>query len=196
MTLNMPPYFSINDAGNISLRSFILSSETYQGSSWAILCANFFHLRARQFSCAIRFALGIISASFYFHVAHVIKVSSKKKMIRVYALRYVARMAYEQARRNCTKMKHPRHAMRAAFFSVKAESPVTIRVAIRNPQPVIVWSTSLNFRPETVFDFLRENSNQLLSFIHNYSMVEVRARHAASTAIALVFCNPFPGACQ
>lgn len=201
MKLNVLPFFSINNARNISRSSFILPCETYQGSSRAIPSANFIDLFTRQFSSAMRFTTR--ATAFAFPIPIIFKLRANPQVRRVAAWRIVARMAHAQAVRNRSKMDLPSNSVRSDNFPIiKTECTVAILVATRSPRPAIVTSALLNFAPKIAqlflgkFDFSGSVRERVRSFIHNYSMVEVRARTAANTASALVFFNPVPGACQ
>lgn len=107
-------------------------------------------------------------------VIHVVLRGSRAKVFRVYARRVMARVKNQWAFFKCSSMKNKRKPVRPYGSVIDCKISISTRVFGRNPQPALVLSSLIHFRPKVfncalgiVVDFFFRFWNSLRSVFNH-----------------------------
>lgn len=133
--------------------------------------ANFSDLLATKFCMAVSFAACI--PLLLAHVAQVVGVSAKKKMVWISAFWVIATMAHYNASRDGTKVEHVGNTGRMMSNALPMGTAVSVPVKVTTPLPAFVRAALDNFLPETInvslSSIVTVNKLGLLTWVFGYS---------------------------
>ena len=111
--------------------------------------SNFLYLKFIEFSSAMLYTKRMFRSPFFFHISHVICMSTKKKMFRIYTNWIITFMKNLVSGRNGSNMKKIRESMRQPGSALKADISISRARNSSNPEPATL----------TFLDFLVESTS-------------------------------------
>ncbi len=156
--------------------------------------ANLLNLFSRELGKAMR--LPSHNPSLLAFISGVVRICSKPKVDWINAWRIVARVTAMQPFGDRSIMNHPRYSVSVARNRPEGQLSVTPWGFICGPLPAFIRASFGDLAPKSSsfnlgeIDKLVGIRNGLSSFIHKLILyVEVRAREAGRTALALAYCT-------
>lgn len=198
----MSPAISTCDTTYSSWVDAIFLTELYRKFSAIIAFTDLSYSFIRELCASVIRSLRLIVPALCKHILHIVLGISKPQMSGVATWRIVACMKHVNADWNISEADDPRCAVRSIGFIDAPKTTVTFSYSRSEPQPTFIGLSNVHATPETLdscfgkLDLDARIGDLLHSFIHKFLYVEVRARTAAQTAIALVFYQPIRGGGQ
>jgi hypothetical protein len=148
----MFPSFAVNDTTNSRIRNIeLFGKKDFSPFGWSVSLSYFDHIEISEFSRAK------YSPPFLVHVLGIVRVGTKKQVVRPDTVSHIASMANEQTFRNGTKVKFPGIAVRnntLAFIAV-VEGSVPAVVQADSPKPASIGLINVTPKPSVKSLFLK-----------------------------------------
>lgn len=138
----MFPIFSFQNIRNSSSRNSVkfYKMSNFPSRIWSIF--NYFNLIWCQFATTW-------VPIFYTFVSHIIRMSSKKKMCRIYTRRIITTMKNVQSYGNFNIKKYENQSVAQNKFSFMPSMSITLFQSISLPKPTVLPFINFYFRPKT-----------------------------------------------